>query len=334
MKTAHRDIQEIGAKKPSFNLEPLVDGYGSLSSYRIRKAATKFGLEHLRSDLRIIPLEQGERIQIAGLLGLDMTYMGIAGGRSVFQRRVGGNIENPLMKASSGLRYDIFVGQYWTRALITSAFQGAEVNFDAVSRVQALEMVVYDKKSGTVEHSWLSLGSNKDKVLGPGNSPIEMRPIRVTEKELPPMPKATRKSMAPQPSPLEGTSQTLSPSEVVRLVKEAVGKHTTLVPFGEAEAIPAYVRPFVIGGKTVEASRRGGVVSISFDRNGHTVSEEVELGKITLKAHELPGGYRIHFRGYPLDNNSRGEMCDYVMVAAVFSPSAQLYSAFVIGARG
>src|SRR5512135_185380 len=236
-------------RRPEFNLEPLVESYGRLPAWRIRRAASRFALEHLRTDLRIIPLEEGERLQFAGLQGLDMTYVGISEGKSVFRNRAGARIENQLMRASRGLRYDIFVGQYWTREAVRMAFPGAGANFDAVSRVQALELLVYDKRTGTAEHSWLSLGSNKEKVLGDLSMKAEIRTERMpnlprirTEK-LPDLPKATRSSMVPQsrPAPEQPvTKRSLSLPLATTLVSAAAKNYLSLEPTQGPQPVLAY----------------------------------------------------------------------------------------------
>ncbi len=334
MKRISKDAPSGEAGRAKFNLEPLVDGYGPLTARRIKNAARRFGEDHLRTDLKVIPLEQGERLQLAGLPGLNMLYMGVMDGKSVFQRKVGERIENQLMRASRGLRYDIFVGQYWTRDSIIRSFRGAEANFDAVSRVQALEILVYDKRNGTAEHSWLSLGANKDKVFDPGNSAVETKPRMRTER-LPELPKATRRSMAPALRPIEPpTSSTLTLEATTGLVIEAARKYLSLAPTDGPRVVLSYSQDALISGHKVEFGREGGKVVLSFSRSGHAVREEVELARATLKPRELGQGYRIAFSAYPLDDNARGQVCDYLVLATVVAPTNQLHAVFVLGARG
>ncbi len=324
------------AKRPEFNVEPLVESYGRLPAWRIRRAAGRFALEHLRTDLRIIPLEEGERLQFAGLSGLDMTYIGISGGKSVFRSRAGAMIENQLMRASRGLRYDIFVGQYWTREAVKMAFPGAGANFDAVSRVQALELLVYDKRTGTAEHSWLSLGANKEKVLGDQSLKAEIRTEkmlpRIRTEKLPELPKATRKSIMPASMPLsEPVAKSFSLPLATALVSGAVQNYLSLALTVGPAGISTHSMFMNIGGHLVKIVKEAGKVVIAFNRSGHEIREEVEIAGQTGR--ELAEGYRVAFRGFPLDNNSRGEVCDYVVLATVISPANEV-DLFVLGGRG
>ncbi len=317
-------------KDRRINAEPLTDGFGSITSSRIRSAVRKFAAAHLKGELKALPLEPGDRLLLSGSNQLAVDYLGVEAGS--LRYRVGqGDIAKPLMRASRGLRFDIYVSCYWTRGSVGESFMLPESALATVSGVQAIEMVVHDRRDGSVFPSWLSLGMNKEKLV---TTPREVPSHQRQTLKMPERPKATRKSVMPPAAPRQEkeTASTLSPSEAARKVLEAAREAIHFAPLTVPEMVTDGMT-VTVGKTRVAVSKNKSAIELRFVRNGSMVSCGIDIEQARReRGIAISDGHRVSFNAYPLQGNAAGTGSEYVVVATVLTPGNDIYGSFVFGA--
>jgi hypothetical protein len=332
-----------GKARPRLSLEPLTDGFGPITGMRIRGAVRKFVEPHLQGWLKIIPLEEGKTIAVSGQEGLYLTYRGLKNGGSAFEIPTEDVLLKPFGHVLKGLRYDIFVGQYWTRASVQNVFTRASVwqaQFAAVSGMQAVELLIFDKRKEVVYPNWISLGPNKDMEVAQSQRQSALAPWKKTIPESS-MKSATRPSLSASLMPLsfaqpsdasQETRALLSEEEAVRLVTRKLKDKLRLEALARPSLITGGRQEIPVGGSRLRFSRMDAVVFLEFNREGRPVAEAVDLSKARDgKLFRLRHGFKAAFSAFQMERTANSAY--FAVVASVFTPSGEHYASYVIGAK-
>ena len=121
----------------------------------------------------MLPLTEGTMIGIAGSRSAVLEFLGIENKRLKYHdpNIVGGAVVYRTLKLiGKGWRYYIYATEHLTRKEVGLLIKGKrlsnKISPDHVSKIQAVEIAVYDKKTNEwVEVNWYALGSNPERIM-------------------------------------------------------------------------------------------------------------------------------------------------------------------------
>ena len=292
-----------------------------LTERRMRKAAEKIAFRYVQNTLSIIQLNHGTSLLLSGQPGLRLTFLGIHDKSTVYQMRGDARIKRELKRVSFGARYDIYTPGYWTRDEIGKLFSGTTMNFNvhSVSRVQATEIVIHDKKEGLWHATWFSLGSNKDTEMTgrqakvkPGTMKLpDVEPIQKTQRRI-------KKSFSGQM-----TEKSMAPADALEQAKEALRRDIHLNAISEGQMIFSGEQSVGIRNNIVKVEKREGSLSLTYEYQGRPVTYDINQTDLS-GGHPIKEGHSVHFHAYPIQRDG----VPYIVIATIALPSQELHSTF------
>ncbi|MBI5698566.1 MAG: hypothetical protein HZC29_08855 [Thaumarchaeota archaeon] len=358
----HSDGQRL-AKRTL--LERRLDG-------RVAEVFQKYLAPYAR-NLEVLPLRPHTAVEIAGQERARVTFMGMDKGRLLYETDTSYRVIGRKLEKSWGLRFDIYHSDFWTRTSVTElfgAYAGNGFNPSAVSRFQAMEVAVHDKKTGGLYVNWYSIGANKDRVAEPNGQPFPSQMMRRAEdrsggygqrqivivqpvivvqqtdvmtarpafQPAPAYPQLPAPKAEPVYRPEDfdeyATVASISISEAQRTTKQALAR-IGMEAVTSLTMLGLHNETIGIGTKPAAISRENGHVLVSYTYRGDRRTDIIGIEQSKQqRGHELVGLYRAVFHTYEVDNPAGAHEKQYLVVANVFSPRNELYCTFALGTRG